>query len=261
MKISDFLKDLKFRNAVLYYFGWANFLLFGICFAAYLLDDAVITGINAWIKPMKFGLSVGIYCWTFGWLLHYLKSDRTKTIITWLVLVSMFAENFIITFQATRGEISHYNISSSLNAVLFSIMGAFIGINSCVNAYTTFLFFLKSKVTITGHTLVAWQLGLLLFVIGGISGGLMISNMGHTFGAEDGGAGLPFTNWSTQAGDMRVAHFFTMHGLQVIPLFTWWVASKTKFSILAAYLIFILYSSICLFLHYLAFAEKPLFAI
>jgi hypothetical protein len=261
MKISDFLKELKVRNIVLYYFGWANFLLFGFCFIAYLFDDALITGINAWIKPMKFGVSVGIYCWTFGWLLHYLKSEGSKSIITWLILISMFAENFIITFQAIRGETSHYNISSSLNAILFSIMGAFIGINSCVNAYTTVLFFLKSKVTISGHTLVAWQLGLLLFVIGGISGGLMIANMGHTFGAEDGGAGLPFINWSTQAGDMRVAHFVTMHGLQAIPLFAWLVASKIRFSVLATYLIFILYSSLCLFLHYLAFSEKPIFIV
>ena len=261
MKISDFLKELKFRNPVLYYFGWVNFLLFVVCFVAYLLDDTLITGINAWVKPMKFGLSVGIYCWTFGWLLHYLKSERTKHIITWLILVSMFVENFIITLQATRGEISHYNISSALNIILFSTMGTFIGINSFVNAYTTLLFFLKNKVTVSGHMRVAWQLGLLLFVIGGISGGLMISNMGHTFGAEDGGSGLPFTNWSTQAGDMRVAHFFTMHGLQAIPLFAWLVASKTRFSLLATYLIFILYSATCLFLHYLAFAEKPLFAV
>lgn len=49
---------------------------------------------------------------------------------------------------------------------------------------------------------------------------------GHTVGAPDGGRGLPITGWSADHGDLRIAHFIGMHGLQVIPLLAWWMSRR-----------------------------------
>ena len=56
----------------------------------------------------------------------------------------------------------------------------------------------------------------------------MISEMSYNIGLEDGVPGLPLVNWSTIAGDLRVAHFFGLHGLQIIPIFVLLISNKWK---------------------------------
>jgi hypothetical protein len=258
MKISEIVTQLRQRNSLLYYFGMLHIILLGICFIMYWVDDTLVMGVNAWIKPMKFAISIAIYSWTYGWLTHYLTSKGTRRFISWVLVICMTAEIVIITLQAARGELSHYNISTPLNAMLFSTMGTFIGINTVLNFYTTILFFIPGSVSLSNPSLLAWRVALLLFFVGSISGGLMITHMGHTFGAADGGPGLPFTNWSTQAGDMRAAHFITLHGLQAIPLFTNLVARRTTRPTVSIALFSTLYVVLCLALHFLALNQIPL---
>ncbi len=260
MKISEFLDNLKNRNRLLYYFGWLNFIAFAVCLALYFIDTTLITGINAWVKPIKFCLSVGIYTWSFAWLLFYVRNQKIAAGISWFIIVTMLVENSIIILQAARGEISHYNISSSLNGLLFGMMGVFIGINTVINAFTLILFLIKSQVIIQGYQLLAWRAGLLLFLVGSISGGLMIANMGHTIGGIDGGPGIPFTNWSTQAGDLRIAHFFTLHALQLIPLFAYLIPKSMNRKALLVILFSIGYASLCMSMHYLALQGEAIFS-
>jgi hypothetical protein len=259
MIISESLKFLKKENKVLYWSGWFNAALFILAFILFFVDDRQIMSINAWIKPMKFALSVLIYVWTFGWLLQYLAAKNKVSFISWGITLCMIVENIAIFFQAARGETSHYNISSALNASIFSTMGIFIGINSVFIFYTLILFFTE-KINLDQASLFAWRAGLFLVLVGGAAGGMMVGNMAHTVGAPDGGPGLPFLNWSTVTGDLRIAHFFTLHGLQAIPLFSFLFASKTSKPMLYNILFFVCYTGACVALHLFAIQGRPLFS-
>ncbi|MCU0383282.1 MAG: hypothetical protein MUF68_04375 [Cyclobacteriaceae bacterium] len=255
MRISNFLTSLQKRNPLLYAFGLAHLGLFTICLLLFFYDDTVVSGINAWIKPMKFSLSITIYLFTFAWCLNYLKSERSKKIISWVVLITMLVEIIIIVYQASRGERSHFNITSLTNAILFSTMGVFIGINTLINLFTLILFLIPNQTNIKGNSLLAWQFGLSLFFLGSISGGIMSSQLAHSIGMADGGAGLPFLNWNTLAGDVRVPHFFTLHGLQFIPLTQYFIIKDKPKSFL--FIFALLYLFFCVYLHQQALSGIP----
>ena len=78
----------------------------------------------------------------------------------------------------------------------------------------------------SGARLVGVQLGLTIFVLASLEGGLMVMRDAHSVGTHDGGPGLPFVNWSTGAGDLRIAHFVGMHALQALPLLGWFVEGR-----------------------------------
>ena len=62
------------------------------------------------------------------------------------------------------------------------------------------------------------RLGLAVFVVGSLLGFVLVANQGHSVPGPDGGAGLPFVNWSLDRGDLRIAHFIGLHALQALPL-------------------------------------------
>lgn len=214
---TDFFRELRRRSKGLHAYGWIMVGLYVLCGILYFADNTMIMGINAWIKPMKFALSIGIYSWTFGWLLGYSENDTFKRGVTWGVVITMTVEFVLIFVQAARGTSSHFNVYTALDGMIFTIMGIFILLNTLVNAYVLWVF-LRGQVNLSASALFSWRCGLTLFLLGSLSGGWMVQVLSHTVGAPDGGPGLPFVNWSTVAGDIRAAHFATLHGLQVIPI-------------------------------------------
>ncbi len=261
MKLSEFFSELRRRNTALVGFGMINILLLLLGLVMFSIDDTIIAGINAWIKPMKFSLSIVIYAWTFAWLLEYIPDEKKRRLISRMVIVCMAVENGLIYMQAFRGVRSHFNVQTAFDGAVFYTMGIFILINTFVVLYTLVLFFSKN-ITLGGSILWAWRAGLILFFLGGISGGYMSAVLTHTVGAVDGGPGLPFVNWSTVAGDIRSAHFITLHGLQAIPIATFILGggSISKVRWLPFAFIF-LYAGLCVWLYWIAFQGLPIIAI
>ncbi len=98
--VNTFLAELRRRNPTLFWFGWAMLVLYAVSGVLYFLDHRMIMGVNAWIKPMKFSLSILLYSWTFAWMLEYLTIPRARQWITISATVTMAVEITLICMQA-----------------------------------------------------------------------------------------------------------------------------------------------------------------
>jgi len=250
----SFLHELRKRNIILYYFGWIYFVGGIICIIMTQASDTTVMGINAWIKPMKFFFSIWIFCWTMGWFLAYLNHKRRVQLYTWAVVIVMIIEQVIITWQAANGRLSHFNTTTPFYQSLFNIMGVAIVTLTAWTGVIGYYFFKQKQFNVPMPYIWGIRLGIILFVIFAFEGGVMARLLSHTVGAPDGGPGLPVFNWSTQYGDLRVAHFIGIHSLQIIPLFGYYIA-KTNRSVqlfTAGYFI------VTVFLLVQAFRQMPL---
>jgi hypothetical protein len=198
--------------------GFILLILTGVLGCLMLFDQTQILGINRWIKPIKFSSSLAFYLFTVGIYLFFLQGfEKSKIIIAWGVILLMFGEIFLITMQSARGTTSHFNIANSFDGMVFSMMGFMIFINTLLIIYLTVLYF-RADLPLPKAVVWGMRLGLIVFLLGSVQGGYMSSQTGHAVGIADGGAGLPLVNWSTDGGDLRVAHFLGLHALQIIPL-------------------------------------------
>lgn len=222
--------------------------------AAMLLDPREILGAPAWLKPAKFAVSTGIFCLTLAWIFVYLPDRRRlRAIVGWLTALVFVVEVGIIDLQAWRGTTSHFNVGTTLDGILFSVMGSLILLQTVLTVVVAVVLWrTRFDVAAFGWAL---RLGLTLSILGAATGGLMTrptadqraaaragSRMtiagAHTVGAPDGGAGLPGTGWSTEYGDLRVPHFIGLHAVQVIPFVALVLARRRVESIWQVRLVF-----------------------
>ena len=236
----SFLKELKTRNSLLYYSGGYYLISAGFCVLMILFTDTQILGINAWIKPFKFFFSSVIFSWSIGWYMGYLKQQKSVRIYSWVVVIVLVFETTYIAIQTARGELSHFNVSSKFYGYMFSLMGFAITLMTLWTLYIGILFSKDKFPNLPVAYIWGIRLGIFMFVIFAIEGGLMGRYLSHTIGAPDGGPGLPLINWSSQFGDLRIAHFFGMHALQILPLVAFYVLKKTSYTIIFALLYFAL---------------------
>ncbi len=228
--LSEVFRIVKKESPILYWAVIIYFITTIFCLSGVLIDDRTLMGVNVWVKPLKFAISIGIYTLTVGYLITlYPYSKRKKNIINNLVVWTLLIELAIIVYQGSRGVRSHYNEETLFDGMLFLAMGLLIGINILLMILfiiDTIRLKLKTTRSIQYAILIGW----LIVFFGSWIGGQMISQMAHNVGAPDGGDGLPLVNWSTISGDLRVAHFFGLHGIQIIPLFALWVSKKWRVS-------------------------------
>ena len=220
------ITELRQRDPVLFWIGALMVLSLVVVTLLSIGDARLILGINPWIKPMKFLSSIVIFLWTVGWFMPETQSNAVgsgfsridkRQIVRWTIGSAMLIEIACIIMQSARGTTSHYNINSAIDSAIFAVMGVTIFVNTV--AMAMFLWILRRD-TPPNRAGYLWgiRLGVAIFLLASLEGVLLVANGAHTVGAPDGGPGLPFVNWSTRAGDLRVAHFFGMHAMQALPL-------------------------------------------
>jgi hypothetical protein len=201
---------------------------------AALVDHTIVTGMPVWIKPMKFAISTGIYSASLALVIQNTNAwKKALRLVDLFVGLALILEIALIDLQAFRHTTSHFNNSTPFNKSVFAAMGVGIGtlwLGTLVACIATFRARYRDRVWA-----VVARFGMLLVVIGSGTGGLMTrptpiqvayANQtgkmpivgAHTVGAPDGQEGLPLTGWSERHGDIRIAHFVGLHGLQALAL-------------------------------------------
>lgn len=198
--------------------GAACFVALAILAVISLLDSGQVMGINRWIKPMKFAMSIGVYLWTLTVFLYFLPGRaRAKKIVSYTAIIMMLGELVLIVMQAARGTTSHFNNDTAFDGMVFSTMGLMIVVNTGLIIYLTVAYF-RADIQLARSVVWGMRLGLILLLASSFEGAYMSVVLRHSVGVADGGPGLPFVNWSTEGGDLRAAHFIGMHALQVMPI-------------------------------------------
>ena len=198
------------------------------------LDPRTVLGQSNWAKTTKFSISLVLYSGTMLWIFGYdtLRPRLSRFILSASAYI-LGLEMVLIIYQGARAVPMHFNNTTPFDATLFSMMGATITLLWFVNALGVAVL---AAQRVPSRAL-AWslRLGLIIALLGMLEGFLMTGPTptqsarleadqhtdmigAHTVGTPDGGPGLPLLGWSTTHGDLRIAHFVGLHGLQVIPL-------------------------------------------
>jgi hypothetical protein len=219
------LRELHRRDALLSLVGWLHVALAVVFVAAMPFDERTILGVDPWVKPFKFAVSVAIYLFSVAWLVGYARpgAPRAAAWISRGVSLVMLVEIAGVSLQSLRGVASHFNHATPLDGAIFSAMGLMIALNTLL-VVLLLVVFRRRPAAVPAPELWGIRFGIVLLLLASGVGSLMIKRDAHSVAGSDGGPGLPVVGWSTEHGDLRPAHALGLHALQVLPLFGWWIA-------------------------------------
>jgi hypothetical protein len=194
-------------------------------------DSRELLGVSVWEKPLKFLISATFYTTTFSWLYTFIEKGKgLASKMGKVIAIMLIVELVVIVGMASVGSTSHFNVSTPFNIAVWSLMATAISIVWVATFLLSTGLWNSQRMSADLRLAIRWSIGLGLAGMGiaftmtppqpqqvlpenwaGVAGA-------HTVGAADGGPGLPFLGWSTQAGDLRISHFLGLHALQVLPL-------------------------------------------
>lgn len=220
------------RQPLLWGSAIALLLMMAPTVVAYLLEARTVHDINAWTKPLKFQFSLVLYLGTLAWFWGYLAPAARGA--RWLrsfavASVALIAFEIVyIMLQSARGVGSHFNVSTPIEGLMFTLMGVGALVFTAFAAALGIAIARHPRPDLAPAFRLSVVLGLILTGIVGIATGAAIAvNGGHWVAAAPTDAGgLPVFGWTRQGGDLRVAHFFGLHALQILPIAGWLIVRR-----------------------------------
>ncbi len=218
--------------------AWTAVVLFILSLPTLLLgafDDRMLQGVSVWTKPWKFQVSIGLHLMTlavvFAWLPRAAGRSLARSYVVWVAIASGLFELAYITWQAARGESSHFNVGTPVASLMYALMGVGAVLLTST-ALVQGVLVLRSRGFALSAPLqagIGWGL-VLTFVLGTTYGAYLSAQAGgHWVGGNPSDAGtLPIVHWSRDGGDLRVAHFFGIHAVHVITLFAFALGHLAK---------------------------------
>ncbi len=186
----DFLSGLRVWNGPLFWFGMASVGFAAVCLLLSRITGTQVFNVNAWIKPFKFACSTWLFVWAMGWYMRYLPGFDHRY-YDWTVILLLGWEIGYIALRAAQGQLSHFNVSTTVNATWYTLMAVAITVVTVYTAYIGLLFFSSQVAPLEAHYLWAVRAGILLFVVFAFEGLVMGSRMTHSVGGPDGTRGWP----------------------------------------------------------------------
>jgi hypothetical protein len=184
---------------------------------AWLVVGGAWQGPVSFRKPTTFGISFGLTTITLSWFTGWLRiSDRARWLLIGPLAFADTCEVVWVSLQRWRGVASHFNDDTTLDSLLFTLMGgAAVAVTATVILILAVLAF--TSLDAPPSMALAIRAGLLILLVAQGVGGWMI---GHGLGLAETGQTEGLTTFG-QAGAMKVPHAVSIHAIQVLPGLAW----------------------------------------
>lgn len=200
------------------------FLLIPVLLLAASVDERTLNGISLWTKPLKFNIAIVLYLGTLAWYCGWID-QRIKYHVVYKMYLHLLCGTLLFMLPwlygaAILGEPAHYNRTHPVLAPMYAIMGVVSVVFTTGTIVVGVLIALNKQSSLAPlfrHSIV-WSL-YISFVFTVYMAGELASLDSHWIGgSQTDEHGLWGVGWSRDGGDLRVAHFFSLHAMHFIPL-------------------------------------------
>jgi hypothetical protein len=219
-RVVQFIESAQDGSRALSMNAFAMLACFALCMVLQFFDTRELNGANVWLKPSKFFFSMSVHFLTIAWAMSLASTVTLRKpsirYAVWGLIFSAWAELAYITFRASQGDASHFNLSTSFNAILYQLMALGSVILVVAAAVIAVVIWRANRSSIwTQSAAIGFVVATVLTLVVGFTLG---GNASHWIGGDlTDATGLPVFKWSTTGGDLRVSHFISLHVMQIVP--------------------------------------------